>query len=187
MVVANHEKEASQHWLFNKSEHSHLLNVSDTSILFVGQHRWLNNGNILAAIETEENTLTHKTFNDEIIAKSNDFAKLLMSDIHLFNCYLESCSVSFRHETPISEFQNHLKHLTSLVKPYHFEDRYLHVEEGLADDIIPYQANKYNANVVVMGCGEHRGVLSKIKGHTIDYVLENLECDLLALKQSSVH
>jgi len=188
LVVAKHQKEEeAQHRLFDRAEYSHLLDVSDTSILFVGEHPWLNNGNILAAIETEENTLTHKTFNDEIIEKSNDFAKLLMSDIHLFNCYLESCSVSFQNETPITEFQNHLNKLTSLVKPYHLKDKFLHVEEGLADDIIPYQANKYNANVVVMGCGEHKGWLSRIKGHTIDYVFEKLECDLLALKQSSLH
>ena len=46
-------------------------------------------------------------------------------------------------------------------------------------------ANKYNANVVVMGYGEHQGWLSRIKGHTLDYVLNNLSCDLLALKQSN--
>ncbi len=187
LIVADHQKDESRVWPFNNAEHSHLLNVSDTSVLFVGHHKWLKNGNVITAIETQEDTKSHRTFNNEIIEKSNDFAKLLMSDIHLFDCYLESCSVAFQEVSPNTEFQNHLKSLTSLVKAYHFEDKFLHVEEGLADDVIPSQASKYNANVVVMGCGEHKGLLSKIKGHTIDYVLDNLECDLLALKQSNLH
>lgn len=185
LVVAESFKEASHLWTFEQAEYTHLLRVSDTSVLFVGDHKWLNNGNVLAAIETEENTVTHKTFNNEIIEKSSDLAKLLMSDIHLFNCYLESCSVSFQPMDPMKQSKNHLDNLTSFVKPYHFEGKYLHVEEGLADDIIPSLANKYNANVVVMGYGEHQGWLSRIKGHTLDYVLNNLSCDLLALKQSN--
>jgi len=187
LIVAEHRKEAPKLWPFDGAEYSKLLNVSDTSVLFVGEHRWRDNGNILAAIETEENTLNHLTFNDEIIVKANVLAKLLMSNIHLFNCYLENCSVSFTEDVPTMEFAHHLDHLTSLVKTYHLEDKYLHVEEGLADDVIPIQAQKFDANVVVIGCGEHKGWLSKIKGHTVDYVLDNLECDLLALKQTVVH
>jgi len=187
LIIAEHRKEESRLWPFDNAEYSRLLNVSDTSVLFVGDHLWCDNGNILAAIETEENTLNHHTFNDEIIHKTNDIAKLLMSNIHLFNCYLENCSISFTEDVSTLEFAHHLEHLTSLVKSYHLEDKYLHVEEGLADDIIPAQAEKLDANVVVIGCGEHKGWLSKIKGHTVDYVLDNLECDLLALKQSAVH
>ena len=110
-----------------------------------------------------------------------------MSNIHLFNCYLENCSISFEETLPTIELARHLDNLTELVKAYHFEDKYLHVEEGFADDVIPTQAHKFDTNIVVVGCGEHKGWLSKIKGHTVDYVLDNLECDLLALKQSSVH
>jgi hypothetical protein len=80
-----------------------------------------------------------------------------MSDIHLFNCYLESCSVYFQPMNSKKQSKNHLDHLTSFVKPYHFEGKNLHVEEGLADDIIPSLANKYNANDLVMGYGEHQG------------------------------
>ena len=187
LIVAEHRKEESKLWSFDSAEYSRLINVSNTSVLFVGDQRWRDNGNILAAIETEENTLNHHTFNDEIIIQSNIIAKLLMSNTHLFNCYLENCSISFTEGMQMLEHTQHLEHLVSLVKSYHLEDKYLHVEEGVADDVIPAQANKLDANVVVIGCGEHKGWLSKIKGHTVDYVLENLECDLLALKQSIVH
>ncbi len=187
LIVAEHRKETPKLWSFDGAEYSRLLNVSDISVLFVGEHRWRDNGNVLAAIETEENTLNHFAFNDEIIVKASVIAKLLMSNIHLFNCYLENCSISFTENVPTLEFAHHLDHLTSLVKSYHLEDKYLHVEEGLADDVIPTQAQKFDANVVVIGCGEHKGWLSKIKGHTLDYVFDNLECDLLALKKSAVH
>ena len=190
LVVAEHQKEESRLWPFESAEYSNLLRASDTSILFVGGHQWLDNGNVLAAIETEENTLAHNKFNNEIIVKASDLAILLMSDIHLFNCYLENCSIAFQETEQVkrnTEFSTHLQNLTALVKAHHFEDKYLHLEEGLADDIIPDIAHKLNANVVVIGCGEHKGWLSKIKGHTIDYVLDKLDCDLLALKQSNLH
>jgi nucleotide-binding universal stress UspA family protein len=187
LVVAEHQKEESRLWPFDSAKYSRLLNVSDTSILFVGKQPWRDHGNILAAIETEENTLNHHRFNDEIIVTASGLAKLLMSNIHLFNCYLENCSISFEETLPTIELTRHLDNLTELVKAYHFEDKYLHVEEGFADDVIPIQAHKFDTNIVVVGCGEHKGWLSKIKGHTVDYVLDNLECDLLALKQSSVH
>jgi len=187
LVVSEYQKEESRLWPFNKSEYTNLINASDTSILFVSSQKWMNNGNVLAAIETEENTLAHTTFNNEIIEKCNDLANLLVNKVHLFNCYLENCSMSFQDLEPKKEFYSHLEHLNTLVKPYHFEEKYLHVEQGLADDIIPSQAHKLNANIVVMGCGEHNDWLSKIKGHTIDYVLDKLDCDLLALKQSKRH
>jgi len=187
LVITEHHKEESRLWPFDSEEYSQFLNASDTSILFVGAHPWQDNGNVIAAIETEEDTFKHQSFNGEIIVKSNELAKLLMSHVHLFNCYLENCSISFKEAMPTLEFRHHLDHLTALVQTYQLEDKYLHVEEGLADDIIPNQADKLNANVVVMGCGEHKGWLAKIKGHTIDYVLDNLKCDLLALKQSNLH
>jgi len=190
LVVTDHQQKESHLWPFHKTEDSNLLNASDTSVLFVGQHKWLSNGNVLAAIETEENTPVHNNFNNEIMVKTRDLAKLLTSNIHLFNCYFDSCSVAFK-EMEFSqrneEFAHHLEHLTILAKGYQLEDKCIHVEEGLADDVIPEQAHKFNANVVVIGCGEHKGWLANIKGHTIDYVLDKLDCDLLALKQSSIH
>jgi nucleotide-binding universal stress UspA family protein len=190
LVVADHQQEETHLWPFHKAEDSNLLNASDTSILFVGRHKWQSHGNVLAAIETEENTLVHNKFNNEIIVKTRDLAKLLTSNIHLFNCYFDSCSVSFKEmefSKKNEEFTHHLEHLTRLAKGYQLEDKCLHVEEGLADDVIPYQAHKFNANVVVMGCGEHKGWLANIKGHTIDYVLDKLNCDLLALKYNQIH
>lgn len=156
LVVAEHQKEESRLWPFDRAEYSNLLGASNTSILFVGNHKWLDNGNVLAAIETEESSSSHKTFNDEIIVTARDLAKLLKSDTHLFNCYLESCSISFKDIASTAgntEFSSHLEHLNALVKTYHFQDKYLHVEEGLADDIIPSQAHKLNANVVVVEIG----------------------------------
>jgi universal stress protein E len=184
LIVAEHQKEESRLWPFDSTEYSNLLNTSDISILFVGDYKWRVNGNVLAAIETEENTLNHHSFNDEIIVKTNELAMLLKSNIHFFNCYLKNCGISFKEKMPTLEFNHHLNNLNALVKAHHFKDENLHIEEGLVDDIIPNQANRFGANVVVIGCGEHKGWLSKIKGHTIDYVLDDLDCDILALKQS---
>jgi nucleotide-binding universal stress UspA family protein len=190
LVVTEHKHEYEKLWPFDAYEYTKLLNVSKVPTMFVRNKKWLNEGHVIAAIETEELTVKHQQFNQEIIERTRYVAQLLQSDIHLLNCYLESCLLSFNKldgEDNKSEFIIHLEHLTQLAEQHHLNKQNLHIEQGLVDDLIPKEAMKINADIVVLGCGEHKGLLSKIQGHTVDYVLNNLDCDLLSLKADTFH
>jgi len=189
LIVAEHLPDKARLWPFEVQDYRHLLNaIHEQSVLFVSKHKWHPQGHIIAAIETDELTDSHLLLNTDILNKTSDLAKLLSSDIHLLNCYLENCTVSFNANDDVkSKYDDHLAKLSDLAKTFHLKNDRLHVEEGLVDDVIPEQAKKLKANVVVMGCNEHRGILSQIKGHTIDQVFGKLSCDLLALQPHHCH
>ncbi|MEW6992336.1 universal stress protein [Colwelliaceae bacterium 6441] len=190
LVMTEHEHEDEKLWPFDANEYSQLLNVSTIPTMFVRNKEWLHEGHVIAAIETEESTLQHQEFNQEIIERTRYIAELLHSDIHLLNCYLESCLLSFdplEDKEKKSEFILHCEHLAEIAEKNHLNKPSLHIEQGLVDDLIPKQAKEINADIVVLGCGEHKGLLSKIQGHTIDYVLNKLDCDLLSLKPPPLH
>ncbi|WP_206485464.1 universal stress protein [Thalassotalea sp. G2M2-11] len=187
LVVAEHQKQEFRLWPFDEKAYQKLIDVSPSAVMFVGQHKWHEHGHILAAIETEETSICHKQLNHEIVAKTDEMAKLLQSDSHFVNCYLRSCHIAFDIEHHIlNEYEQHFNHLSALVESYHCDKEKLHIEEGIVDDVIPQQANALDANIVVLGCNEHKGIAASVKGHTIDFILDKLPCDVLAL-QPNVH
>lgn len=190
LVVSECQYKDGSLWSFDSHENSSLLYASNIPTMFVKNKEWHNKGQIIAAIETEEETLLHQKLNREIVDSSCYVAQLLEGDIHLLNCYLESCLMSFPtidEQPEKSEFSNHLEHLTLLAENHHLNKDNLHIEQGLVDDLLPQQASIIDADIVVLGCGEHKGILSTIQGHTVDFVLNKLDCDLLALKPGEIH
>ncbi|GAA6205259.1 universal stress protein [Thalassotalea sp. SU-HH00458] len=190
LVVCEYQNKDESLWSFDGHENSNLLYASNIPTMFVKNKTWHNKGQILAAIETEEETLVHQRLNREIVDSTCYVAHLLDGDIHLLNCYLESCLMSFPTidvQPEKSKFSSHSEHLTLLAEKHHLNKDNLHIEQGLVDDLLPQQASKMDADIVVLGCGEHKGILSMIQGHTIDFVLGKLDCDLLALKPGVIH
>jgi nucleotide-binding universal stress UspA family protein len=192
LVVAEYEKENMRLWPFDNHEYSKLLKLSDKPILFVGDQPWHEHGHVIAALETEENSQTHQSFNKEIVLQAHHIAQLMTSEIHLVNCYLQdhsiSCAIPTVNDASLSDYQKHLSHLMLSALPYHIDKAHLHIEQGFPEDVLPKEAQRYQANLVVLGSGEHEGILNGFKGHTIDFVINQLNCDLLALKhQTMVH
>jgi len=163
----------------------HLLRESSTPILFAGESNWQADGHLLTAIETEESSEKHQHFNRHLLDESKQVAQLLASDYHVLNCYLgESCSIAVPEDnkSACTQAELHLRHLRSLLDLDGIADDHLHIEQGLADDVIPQIASKYNANMVIIGAGEHTGFMRSLQGHTSEYVIDQLKCDVLAIK-----
>ncbi|GLX77048.1 universal stress protein E [Thalassotalea insulae] len=189
LLVAEHNTPHSNFWPFTSHKEEHeLIDVSQDAVLFVGSHDWHQHGHILAAVGTDEHSIVHQKFNQKIIEKTDVMAKLLSSDCHFVSCYSKSCQISFeQNKVNSDEYSEHLRHLVELVEPYQLSVDKLHIEEGIVDDVLPHQAQSLNANMVIIGCNEHRGLLADIKGHAIDYVMDKLPCDILALQPNAVH
>lgn len=190
LVIAEYEKETMRLWPFDNHEYSKLLKLSDKPILFVGDLPWHKQGHVIAALETEEASNVHQSMNNEIVMQAQHLAELMTSETHLVNCYLKelsiSCATSTNNHEVVDEYKQHLSQLTVSGSPYGVDKDHLHIEQGFPEDVLPKQAAKYQANLVVLGSGEHEGMLSGIKGHTIDFVINQLNCDLLALKHQSI-
>lgn len=173
-------------WGLSWSDNHYLLREGDTNILLVGEGLWPKQGNILAALETEESTDKHQKFNQFMIDESQYLAQLLNSDVHLINCYQEQPSISLAdndlNENVEEPEQQHFRHLSRSASTYGVQQDHLHVESGLPEYVIPHEAQKYNADIVALGAGEHHGLIDILKGHSSHYVVDALSCDALILK-----
>ncbi|GIU22176.1 universal stress protein [Shewanella schlegeliana] len=166
---------------------AHLLRDCDQPIMIVGNKSWQAHGHILTALETADSNTEHKELNQCLIDDSQQLASLLDNDIHLLNCYqLENWNMSVtkvNHQSSDEEQKKqHWDRLVNSAKNYHLADDHLHLEQGLPDHVIPAVANQCNANLLVIGAGEHHGLISELKGHTSSVLVDELKCDILAIK-----
>lgn len=166
----------------------HLLRETAVPVMLVTDNSWQVSGDMLTALETEEDNESHHRFNLKLLSHSCHLSTLLRSEIHLLNCYLgESMSIAVSSNADQANRQKmkHWQHLVDLSKHEAEFEKELHLRQGMPDQQIPALANKYQVNMVVLGSGEHNNMFNRIAGHTAEYVIDQLSCDVLALKPAN--
>ena len=186
IVVSNKHHNPLISELFTSCE-AHLLRECKHPVMIVGNKTWQRHGHILTALDTEGSDIEHSKLNQCLLDDTQQLASLLDSDIHLLNCYqTEDWSMAVEkeknHLSDKEQKQQHWARLLSNAKNYHLTNKHLHLEEGLPDHIIPSVAHQCNANLLVIGAGEHHGLISEIRGHTSSIIVDLLKCDILAIK-----
>jgi len=169
-----------------------LLRNLTTPLMLVTDARWQLNGHLLSALETEESDLSHSELNKSILQHSYQLSKRLSSKVHLLNCYLgEKLDMSpellSADKHFISEKQRHWQHLTQLLDNDMEDKPELHLQQGMPETEISLMADKYQVNMVVLGTAEHNNIINSFFGHTSEYIIDNLHCDVLAVKNSMTH
>ena len=186
LIVKNNHKHSSTYLGLAKDEDWHLLRDISIPVLLINSRIWHQKGRILLALEVDEDTVTHQTFNYEMLDYSNLLSATLGCEMHLVNCYLgENGSIDIPMERGafnISQRAIHKEKLKSYLSVESVDDSNIHVVQGLPDDVIPQVAEHTHADIVVLGAGEHTGFSHFISGHTSEHVIDKLACDVLALK-----
>jgi len=171
------------HFGFKPSDDWHLLRDSSVPVMLVTQNKWHAAGHILSAIETESRENSHLKVNQDILEHTYCLSELLKSDVHLLNCFLgESMSMAIESKPVINQKRLHLQHLASLSENQQYSTPTLHVCEGLPEYGISELAEKYHANMVVLGTSEHASFINNVTGHTSEYIIDKLDCDVLTIK-----
>ena len=75
-----------------------------------------------------------------------------------------------------------LERVQALTAPYGIDARRLHVDVGVASEVLPSFAQEHNVDVMVMGAISRSGLKRIFIGSTAERVLENLPCDVLIVK-----
>ncbi|MGS0680983.1 universal stress protein [Shewanella sp. 125m-7] len=187
LIVVNNKHHNPITSEFIPSCEDHLLRDCEQAVMIVGNKIWQKNGHILTALETANSDIEHSNLNQCLLDVTQQLASLLDSDIHILNCYQnENWNMSVakkKHQlTEDEQKKQHWARLLSNAKNYHLTKDQLHLEQGLADHIIPAVAHQCNVNLLVIGAGEHHGLISELKGHTSSVIVDQLKCDLLAIK-----
>ncbi|MDN7123673.1 universal stress protein UspE [Pseudidiomarina terrestris] len=188
IVKATHAHEGLAHLIFTPTDW-HLLRKAPCHVLLVKEHEWPENGKVLAAIHTTGDNDHHDSLNYRITESAQRFANCLHSEVHLVNAY-PGAPVTIAAEIP--EFdtgnyreviaENHQQALAKHAQRFSIPESRQHVREGLPEQVIPELAEELDAELVVLGTIGRTGLSAALLGNTAEHVIEQINCDLLAVK-----
>ncbi|CAI8154217.1 universal stress protein UspE [Pseudidiomarina mangrovi] len=188
IVKATHPRDGLASLFFTPTDW-HLLRKAPCLVLLVKEHDWPQHGQVLAAIHTTGEHDHHRSLNDRITATAQQFATCLQADVHLVNAF-PGAPITIAAEIP--EFDssnyreaiaaNHQQALREHAQPFAIAEQFLHVEEGLPEQVIPTLAEQLDAELVVLGTIGRTGFTAALLGNTAEHVIEHINCDLLAVK-----
>lgn len=167
----------------------HLLRKAPSPVLLVKDHEWPQHGSVLAAVNAGSDSEVHQTLNEKIIKAAGYISIKLNSHLHLVNCYPGApAAIAVEipefdvHQYQASVREHHEEALAEIARKVEVDFTGLHLCEGLPDNEIPKVAHELDAALVVLGTIGRTGITAALLGNTAEHVIEQLDCDLLAIK-----
>ncbi|MFZ8201735.1 universal stress protein UspE [Alteromonas portus] len=167
----------------------HLMRKCPRPVLLVKEHDWPEGGEIIAAVNVGSEDDEHAALNDKLTVIANDYASLLKGNVNLVNSY-PSTPLNIAIEVP--EFDpdtyhdavknHHIKEMRSHALKYGIPENKCVVKEGLPEKVIPQVAETLDAELVVIGTVGRVGISAALIGNTAEHVIDELNCDVLAIK-----
>lgn len=167
----------------------HLLRKCPSPVLLVKEHDWPEGGQIVAAVNVGSEDDEHNLLNDKLTVIANDYAKLLNGNVNLVNSY-PSTPLNIAIEVPEFDpdaYNNSVKHhhqaeMAGHAKKYGITTANTYVKEGLPEKVIPMVAKDIDAELVIIGTVGRVGLSAALIGNTAEHVIDELDCDVLAVK-----
>lgn len=167
----------------------HILRKCPCPVLLVKEHEWPINGNILAAVNVGSDEEEHHSLNIKITKEAKQLAELIRANVHLVNSF-PGTPVNIAIEIPefnSNEYndtmhKHHEQAMISHANQFDISVVNTHVEEGLPETVIEQVANKLDAELVILGTVGRTGFSAALIGNTAEHVIDQLNCDVLALK-----
>ena len=189
VVKATHPHSKLSAILFTPTDWN-LLRKCPVPLLLVKHHKWPELGNILCAIDCKSmQDGEHHLLNQQILDEAKSMAKIINAKTHIVNAY-PSPPMNIMLELPEFDPINyedglkkfHQKSLLEYAQKNDIEEVNTHLEQGLPEDIISSVAKEIDAELVILGTVGRSGLSATLLGHTAEQVIDQLDCDLLALK-----
>lgn len=188
VIKSTHEHPALQSVIFTPTDW-HLIRKCWVPLLLVKEHTWPDGGHLLAAINAGSEELEHQSLNNKISEEAINLGKIINAHVNFVNSY-PGTPINIAIEIPefdANEYNQTMKnhHIDVMRKHavnYNIEDDFLHVEEGLPEDVIEKVAEKIDAELVILGTIGRTGLSALLIGNTAEHVIDRLNCDLLAIK-----
>ena len=188
VIKATHQHDKLKSVIFTPTDW-HVLRKCPCPVLLVKDHEWPSNGNIIAAVNVGSDEAEHHSLNVKITEEAKKLAQLIQANVHLVNSF-PGTPVNIAIEIP--EF-NSTEYNDTMLK--HHEQAMIahanrfdisvvntHVKEGLPETVIEQVATKLDAELVILGTIGRTGVSAALIGNTAEHVIDQLNCDVLALK-----
>ncbi len=153
----------------------------------------------MAAIDPMNEHDKPAALDDEILVLSKMLAERSNGEVHAFHSYDPRIIVATGTPNtyvpvslPLDEIEEqmreeHEKRFNEITEFYGLDDKKAHLVSGLAHEELPLTANKFDADVIVMGAVARNRWKRIFIGATAERVLEHLPCDLLIVKPDWFH
>jgi len=188
VIKGTHQHDKLKSVIFTPTDW-HILRKCPCPVLLVKEHEWPSNGNILAAVNVGSDEAEHHSLNTKIAKEAKQLAQLIQANVHLVNSF-PGTPVNIAIEIP--EFNSNeyndtmLKHheqaMISHANKFDISIVNTHVKEGLPETVIEQVASKIDAELVILGTIGRTGISAALIGNTAEHVIDQLNCDVLALK-----
>jgi universal stress protein E len=167
----------------------HILRKCPCPVLLVKDHAWPEQGKILAALNVGSDEAEHLSLNKTITQQAINIAQIINANVHLVNSY-PGTPVNIAIEIPefdASEYNNamqahHNEAMLQHANNFSIAIENTHVEEGLPETVIEQTALNIDAELVILGTVGRTGISAALIGNTAEHVIDQLNCDVLALK-----
>ncbi|WP_445398587.1 universal stress protein UspE [Zobellella sp. An-6] len=188
VVKSTHKHALIQSFIFTPTDW-HLLRKCPCPVLLVKERDWPMGGHVLAAVNCCSDDTAQEALNNKIIGESAEVARLLSSTLHLVNAY-PITPVNMALELPdfdphaynAAVKKHHERALYEYAVRFELEPKVLHLQEGLAEEVIPRCADEINASLVILGSVGRTGLSAALLGNTAEHVIDKLNCDVLVLR-----
>ena len=189
VIKATHPHSKLSAILFTPTDWN-LLRKCPVPLLLVKHHDWPENGNILCAIDCKSmQDHEHHMLNQQILDEANSMSGIINSKTHIVTAY-PSPPMNIMLELPEFDPINyedglkkfHKEALVQYAKNNKIAESEMHLVQGLPEDVISNVAKEIDAELVILGTVGRSGLSATLLGHTAEQVIDQLDCDLLALK-----
>jgi universal stress protein E len=188
VIKGTHQHDKLKSVIFTPTDW-HILRKCPCPVLLVKDHQWPEKGNILAAVNVGSDEDEHISLNSVITKQAISLAKLINANVNLVNSY-PGTPVNIAIEIP--EFNSHEYNLTMLkqhedamekhASSFNIAPEFTYVKEGLPEDVIESLSQELDAELVILGTIGRTGFSAAFIGNTAEHVIDQLNCDVLALK-----
>ena len=188
VIKGTHQHDKFKSVIFTPTDW-HILRKCPCPVLLVKEHEWPQQGNILAALHVGSDEAEHLSLNNTITKQAKNIAQLITANVHLVNSY-PGTPVNIAIEIPefdASEYNSamqahHKEAMSKHADSFDIPLANTYVEEGLPETVIEQVALTIDAELVILGTVGRTGISAALIGNTAEHVIDQLNCDVLALK-----
>lgn len=172
----------------------HLIRGCPVPLLLTKETTWSATPTVVAAVDPGHLNDKPADLDHEILQWSKAIAERLNGSLHAVHAYIPlsisatAANVAAPMATTLTpevierEDKEKRKDLEALTSKYGIPEANVHLELGVATDVLVDQAESLEADIVTMGAIARSGLERIFIGSTAERVLEKLPCDVLVVK-----
>lgn len=193
VIKDTHHHSLLQRTLFTNTDW-HLIRTSEAPLLLAKSKAWNAPPRIVAAVDPGHVNDKPASLDDAILQWGCEITERTQGSLHAVHAYIPltiavaagnavgPIANSLTPEAMAFEDKEKRKELQALTDRYAMAHDHLHLELGVAADILPRKAEDLNADLVVMGAVARSGLNRIFIGSTAERALEKMPCDVLVVK-----